>query len=210
MHNHSEFEWVAGEQDESLILLAAQHFLGVPRHEMESAITSTLEGHQRQILGTLTVEELYQDTKKFAASLREHATADLMGMGIVVQSYVIPSIKDDNGYMADLGVTRTAAVKAQAEIGKAENDNAARQQIAITNGAALANTSVSRKHAHIGANLAAEDTAISDRDLALARALNDKDVNVANVKAAMRPPTQRPPATAPTPPQKAPPRVPGG
>ena len=32
----------------------------------------TMEGHQRQILGTLTVEEIYKDRAAFSEKIREH------------------------------------------------------------------------------------------------------------------------------------------
>ncbi|CAN0374194.1 unnamed protein product, partial [Ectocarpus sp. 13 AM-2016] len=42
------------------ITLACQHFLGKTSDQVHQALLRTLEGHQRQILGTLTVEELYK------------------------------------------------------------------------------------------------------------------------------------------------------
>ena len=64
-------EWVMSpEQDLEKILLAAQHFLGSSKAAMEDSIRSTMEGHQRQILGTLTVEELYKDRAKFSSRVR--------------------------------------------------------------------------------------------------------------------------------------------
>lgn len=43
------------EKDVHAILLAGQHFIGADDKEIEHAVASTLEGHQRSILGTLTV-----------------------------------------------------------------------------------------------------------------------------------------------------------
>jgi len=44
--------------------LAVGQLLGLNRVEIESLAKQTLEGHQRAIMGTLTVEEIYQDRKK--------------------------------------------------------------------------------------------------------------------------------------------------
>ena len=43
------------------ILRAAQQFLGKRLAEIEEVALQTLEGNQRAILGTMTVEEIYQD-----------------------------------------------------------------------------------------------------------------------------------------------------
>ncbi|CAN0098715.1 unnamed protein product, partial [Ectocarpus sp. 6 AP-2014] len=48
------------------ITLACQHFLGKTEDQVHQALLRTLEGHQRQILGTLTVEELYKDRAAFS------------------------------------------------------------------------------------------------------------------------------------------------
>ena len=40
--------------DKDNIKLAAQHFLGESNNTVKNALTATMEGHQRQVLGTLT------------------------------------------------------------------------------------------------------------------------------------------------------------
>ncbi|CAM9465795.1 unnamed protein product [Choristocarpus tenellus] len=63
------------------ITLACQHFLGKSKRDIQEALLLTMEGHQRQILGTLTVEELYkvvnrlQSSKfRFVSSILVHVT----------------------------------------------------------------------------------------------------------------------------------------
>jgi len=80
----------------------------------------TLEGHQRAILGTLTVEEIYRDREKFASQVRTVASPDLAGMGLEIVSFTIRDIKDPGGYLDALGVRRTAEVRRDATIGQAE------------------------------------------------------------------------------------------
>ena len=43
-----------------LLSTACEQFLGKTVHQIENIILQTLEGHLRAILGTLTVEEIYQ------------------------------------------------------------------------------------------------------------------------------------------------------
>ena len=39
--------------------LACQHFLGLKEHKVNSVLNETLEGHQRAIISTMTVEEVF-------------------------------------------------------------------------------------------------------------------------------------------------------
>jgi len=54
-------------------------------------------GHQRAIMGNMTVEEIYQDRKKFAQQVFEVASSDLIQMGITVVSYTLKDITDHEG-----------------------------------------------------------------------------------------------------------------
>lgn len=105
--------------------VAASQFLGMTRNEIERVATQTLEGHQRAIMGTLTVEEIYMDRKKFAVEVREVAAPDVGNLGIEIVSYTIKDVKDDEGYLDALGKKRTAEVKRDARIGQAQADKEA-------------------------------------------------------------------------------------
>ena len=59
----------------------------------------TLEGHQRAIMGSMTVEEIYRDRKKFSKAVFEVASSDLVNMGITVVSYTLKDIRDEEGYL---------------------------------------------------------------------------------------------------------------
>ena len=99
---------------------AAGQFLDMSISSIEHTAQQTLEGHQRAIMGTMTVEEIYSDRKKFAIGVLEHAGLDLGNLGLEIVSYTIKDIQDDEGYLESLGKTRTAEVKRDARIGEAE------------------------------------------------------------------------------------------
>jgi flotillin len=105
---------------EEAIRTAAQQFLGKDRTEIARVALQTMEGHQRAILGTLTVEEIYQDRDSFAKLVLEVASPDMANMGLEIVSFTIRDIQDDQGYLEALGVARTSEVKRDAEIGLAE------------------------------------------------------------------------------------------
>ena len=169
--------------DKKSIMLAAQHFLGDSEANIRSAIQRTMEGHQRQILGTMTVEEIYKDRAAFSEKLREHVTADLTAMGYELVSYTITNIDDESGYMLALGQTQTAMVKREAAEGTARNESEARKKVALYKSEADIASAEAEREAHVSVNQQREQEAESDRDLNLKRAEFAKQVNQANQEA---------------------------
>ena len=112
------------------IKLAAQHFLGEKLHAVKDSLTSTMEGHQRQVLGTLTVEKIYKDREAFAATVKEGVLEDMANMGFEIVSYVVTDVSDENGYMDALGMTQTAKVKREAAEGVAAHEAEQRKMVA--------------------------------------------------------------------------------
>ncbi|XP_019723701.1 flotillin-2-like [Hippocampus comes] len=109
---------VMTEQD--LLALACEQFLGKSVMEIKAVVLQTLEGHLRSILGTLTVEQIYQDRDRFAKLVREVAAPDVGRMGIEILSFTIKDVYDKLDYLSSLGKTQTAAVRRDADIGVAE------------------------------------------------------------------------------------------
>jgi len=95
-------------QNEEMLLAACEQFLGKTEDEIQQVALETLEGHQRAIMGSMTVEEIYKDRKKFSKQVFEVASSDLVNMGITVVSYTLKDIRDDEGYLKALGMARTA------------------------------------------------------------------------------------------------------
>ncbi|XP_058489220.1 flotillin-2 [Solea solea] len=109
---------VMTEQD--LLAVACEQFLGKSVIEIKAVVLQTLEGHLRSILGTLTVEQIYQDRDQFAKLVREVAAPDVGRMGIEILSFTIKDVYDKLDYLSSLGKTQTAAVHRDADIGVAE------------------------------------------------------------------------------------------
>lgn len=104
------------------IRTAAQQFLRKQPNEIANIALQTVEGNQRAILGTMSVEEIYQDREGFATRVLEVATTDMANMGLEIVSFTIRDIQDEQGYLDALGVGRTAEVKRDAAIAQAEAD----------------------------------------------------------------------------------------
>ncbi|XP_070066587.1 flotillin-1 isoform X3 [Drosophila virilis] len=161
-------------QNEDMLLTACEQFLGKSEAEINHIALVTLEGHQRAIMGSMTVEEIYKDRKKFSKQVFEVASSDLANMGITVVSYTIKDLRDEEGYLKSLGMARTAEVKRDARIGEAE----------------------ARAEAHIKEAIAEEqrmaarflndtDIAKAQRDFELKRAAYDLEVQTKKAEADM-------------------------
>src|SRR6266446_5658320 len=108
--------------DDVSIATAAEQFLSKGTEDIKGIATQTLEGHLRAILGTMTVEDIYQNRDAFAAKVQEVAAGDMANMGLTIVSFTIRDIKDSQGYLEALGKPRIAQVKRDAQIAQAEAD----------------------------------------------------------------------------------------
>ncbi len=110
----------------SEIATAAEQFLGKQKSEREGEAREVLEGHLRSILGSMTVEEIYKNRDKFSQEVQRVASQDLAKMGLVIVSFTIKDVQDNNGYLDSLGKPRIAQVKRDADIATAEADKETR------------------------------------------------------------------------------------
>jgi len=108
--------------DDISIATAAEQFLSKGVEDIKNIAMQTLEGHLRAILGTMTVEEIYQNRDAFASKVQEVAAGDMANMGLTIVSFTIRDIRDSQGYLDALGKPRIAQVKRDATIAQAEAD----------------------------------------------------------------------------------------
>src|SRR5580692_154214 len=108
--------------DDVSIATASEQVLSKSIDDIKSVATQTLEGHLRAILGTMTVEEIYQNRDAFASKVQEVAAGDMANMGLGIVSFTIRDIRDGQGYLDALGKPRIAQVKRDATIAQAEAD----------------------------------------------------------------------------------------
>ena len=108
--------------DDVSIATAAEQFLSKGTEDIKNIAMQTLEGHLRAILGTMTVEEIYQNRDAFASKVQEVAAGDMANMGLGIVSFTIRDIRDTQGYLDALGKPRIAQVKRDAIIAQAEAD----------------------------------------------------------------------------------------
>ncbi|XP_050502461.1 flotillin-1 isoform X1 [Diabrotica virgifera virgifera] len=167
-------------QNEEMLLAACEQFLGKKQDEIQLIALHTLEGHQRAIMGSMTVEEIYKDRKKFSKQVFEVASSDLVNMGITVVSYTLKDIRDEEdpvdgrGYLKSLGMARTAEVKRDARIGEAE----ARAEATIKE-------AIAEEQRMASVFLNDTEIAKAKRDFELKKAAYDVEVQTKNAEAEM-------------------------
>src|SRR3989475_758786 len=108
--------------DDISISTASEQFLSKGVDDIKNIAMQTLEGHLRAILGTMTVEDIYQNRDAFASKVQEVAAGDMANMGLSIVSFTIRDIKDSQGYLDALGKPRISQVKRDATIAQAEAD----------------------------------------------------------------------------------------
>jgi flotillin len=152
--------------EDEAIRVAAEQFLSKPSNEIANIATQTLEGHLRAILGTLTVEEVYQDREKFAQNVQNVAAVDMANMGMSIVAFTIRGVSDKHEYLNSLGRKRIAEVQRDAQIGKAlaERD-------------AMMKSALATQEAEIGKYLAETNVAESKRDYEIKKAGYNIEVN---------------------------------
>ena len=145
--------------DYSAIRLAAQHFIGMKDGQIEDAIKKTVAGHQRAIIGVLTVEQLYRDRNEFSKRVLDLCYKDMRNMGLTIVSYTVAEISDELGYIEALGVRQTELVKREATEGAA-----------LHQGQALARKVQEEAAAHLEVNRQKEREVESDKLRAIRQA----------------------------------------
>jgi len=154
--------------DDISIATAAEQFLSKSVDDLKNIAMQTLEGHLRAILGTMTVEEIYQNRDAFASKVQEVAAGDMANMGLTIVSFTIRDIRDSQGYLDALGKPRIAQVKRDAQIAQAEADRDATIRSAQANQAGQeakfqADTKVAEAQRDYQANVAMYQAAVNQK-----------------------------------------------
>lgn len=102
--------------DHNIINNAIERFLGRDTEEITRAVQDTLEGNLREVLATLTPEQVNEDRLIFAKSLSEVAEDDLRKLGLHLDTLKIQHVSDNSKYLDSIGRQRIALILRDAEI----------------------------------------------------------------------------------------------
>jgi flotillin len=111
--------------DEESIVNAGQRFLS-DQDQMSTLTGRIFAGHLRSIIGSMTVEEIVTERQKLATEVLDGSKAEMVKIGLTVDSLQIQSIDDMNsGYIDAMAAPHTAAIQRQAQIAQAQANQAA-------------------------------------------------------------------------------------
>jgi len=113
------------DSSDSAIRLAAEQFLGLGKEGIRDVSMNVLEGHMREVIGTMTVEQIYRGRHEFSARVNEAVRPDLSRMGLVMLSFALKDISDAQGYLESLSKPQVVAAKRDALIAQAETEKEA-------------------------------------------------------------------------------------
>jgi uncharacterized membrane protein YqiK len=111
--------------DSESIVNAAQRFLS-DQDQMSVLTGRIFAGHLRSIVGSMTVEEIVTERQKLAGEVLDGSKAEMVKMGLIVDSLQIQSIDDMGaGYIDAMAAPHNAAIQRQAKIAQAQANQAA-------------------------------------------------------------------------------------
>src|SRR6201988_861052 len=111
--------------DSESIVNAGQRFLS-DQDQMSVLTGRIFAGHLRSILGSMTVEEIVTERQKLATEVLDGSKAEMVKMGLIVDSLQIQSIDDMGmGYIDAMAAAHNAAIQRQAKIAQAQANQAA-------------------------------------------------------------------------------------
>jgi flotillin len=104
------------------IKVAMKNFLNMDEPTIIRALTDSLHGNMREIIGTVKLKELNTDRKKFGDEVQEKAQKDRNALGIEIISCNIQKIEDEKGLIIALGQDNMSQIQKDASIAKAQAD----------------------------------------------------------------------------------------
>lgn len=102
------------------VRLAAKNFLNMPPSEIARQVTDTLQGNLREMVGAQGLKQLNIDRDGFSNQVLEKATPDMAKLGIVILSFNVQNITDEQGLIENLGADNTWMIRKNASITKAQ------------------------------------------------------------------------------------------
>ena len=102
------------------IKIAMKNFLNMNEDAIATALTDSLQGNMREIIGTVKLKELNTDRKKFGDEVQEKAQTDMNALGVEIISCNIQKIEDEKGLIVALGQDNMSQIQKDASIAKAQ------------------------------------------------------------------------------------------
>ena len=93
---------------------AMKNFLNMNEDQIRDALTDSLQGNMREIIGTQCLKELCNDRKTFGDEVQAKAQKDMNALGIWIESCNIQKIEDENNLITALGQDNMSQIQKDA------------------------------------------------------------------------------------------------
>lgn len=101
---------------------ASKNFLNMDEQQIIQALTDSLQGNMREIIGTIKLKDLNTDRKQFGDQVQQKAQLDMNALGIEIISCNIQRVDDENKLIIALGQDNMSQIQKDASIAKANAD----------------------------------------------------------------------------------------
>ena len=174
--------------------LAMKNFLNMKEEQIVKALTDSLQGNMREIIGTMELRVISSDRKAFGDQVQEKAQSDMNNLGIKIISCNIQKVIDENGLINALGQDNMSKIQKEAAIAKAEAERDVAIKQAETSREAndakvIASLEIAQKNNELALKQAElkkfEDTKAAEADAAydIQKQIQMKQVNTETVNA---------------------------
>jgi len=121
----SVFTVAIGKEDK-ILEAASVRLLNLTREEIRLQAEEIILGQLRQVVATLTIEEINQDRQKFMDEITSHCSSELGKVGLELLNVNITNIEDHDGVIKAMGrnASSKAVEKANVEVAIAEKNGA--------------------------------------------------------------------------------------
>ena len=99
---------------------AFQTLLCISESNREAQVQQVLQGNLREIIGTVSIEELVRDRQNVATQVTNNVVPDMAKLGIELINFNIQNFADDDNVIVNLGAENIANIAKQAAIAKAQ------------------------------------------------------------------------------------------
>ena len=151
---------------------AMKNFLNMNEDQIRDALTDSLQGNMREIIGTQCLKELCNDRKTFGDEVQAKAQKDMNALGIWIESCNIQKIEDENNLITALGQDNMSQIQKDASVAKAQAD----RDVAIARAQA-------QKDANDAQVIAETEIAQKQTELAIKKAERKKESDIKKAEA---------------------------
>ena len=164
---------VAIGSDKRIQQNAAIRLLGLNREQMSSQASDIIFGQLRQVIASMTIEDINRDREKFLESITASLEPELNKIGLVLLNVNITDLTDDSGYIEAIGRKAASTAVNQAEIDVAEQQKKGAIGVAKAQQEQAVEVASAEKFREIGTK-----TAERDRTLEVAELTRTQQVGV--------------------------------